>query len=459
MNMKKTHANNPVRIQFTNGSVTKYVYGATGEKLRVTHQTAVPNITVPIGSARELLPSEILSTDSTDYLLGGALTLRNLFVKPNEQSDACIGSAMARKGRMKSNGRIDKYQFDEGYCRATAYVGNTSQDNFAIYYYDRDHLGSNRQVILALGNNGTVVQRMDYYPFGAQLCDGNTDSNVQPHRYNGKELDKMHGLNTYDYGARQYNPVTARWDRMDPLSEKYYGMSPYAYCGNNPMRYIDSDGRDYSVYVDNDNGTILISAFFYCTENDYERCSNDCSYWNQQSGHFSAGNYEINFLFTPIVVDNSLISCFYENDTETQGYTNISGNQLLMFSLYNMATSDTNTYLTVDNIKNDNNDNIVNGRTTEGRIIRINNSSSNSLTGKHEIGHTIGLGHHSAGLMTPSSSDVNRNDQIYTTYIKEILKGSLPNRKGIPGAGKGHLFFNGEKFDRRFFNKVRKTKR
>ena len=48
----------------------------------------------------------------------------------------------------------------------------------------------------------------------------------------------MHGLNTYDYGARQYNPVTARWDRMDPLCEKYYGVSPYVYCHNNPVNKI-----------------------------------------------------------------------------------------------------------------------------------------------------------------------------------------------------------------------------
>ena len=54
----------------TNGSVTKYIYSATGEKLRTTHLTAVPNISVAIGSTRELAPSEILSTDSTDYLLG-----------------------------------------------------------------------------------------------------------------------------------------------------------------------------------------------------------------------------------------------------------------------------------------------------------------------------------------------------------------------------------------------------
>jgi RHS repeat-associated protein len=85
---------------------------------------------------------------------------------------------------------------------------------------------------------------MEYYPSGLQLCNNTTDSDKQMRRYNGKELDRMHGLNTYDYGARQYNPVTARWDRMDPLCEKYYGVSPYAYCGNNPMNRIDPDGRD-----------------------------------------------------------------------------------------------------------------------------------------------------------------------------------------------------------------------
>ena len=69
--------NNPVRIQFTDGSVTRYIYSAAGEKLRVTHQTAVPNISDAIGSTRELAPSEVLSADSTDYLLGGSLTLRN----------------------------------------------------------------------------------------------------------------------------------------------------------------------------------------------------------------------------------------------------------------------------------------------------------------------------------------------------------------------------------------------
>ena len=52
----------------------------------------------------------------------------------------------------------------------------------------------------------------------------------------------MHGLDTYDYGARQYDPILARWDRMDPLCEKYYNISPYVYCRDNPAIRIDIDG-------------------------------------------------------------------------------------------------------------------------------------------------------------------------------------------------------------------------
>ena len=54
----------------------------------------------------------------------------------------------------------------------------------------------------------------------------------------------MHGLNTYDYGARQYNSLVGRWDRMDPLCEKYYSISPYAYCANNPVLLIDPNGEE-----------------------------------------------------------------------------------------------------------------------------------------------------------------------------------------------------------------------
>ena len=206
---------NPQSIYFMNGSVTKYVYSATGEKLRVTHYTAVPNISVAIGSTRELAFYEIQYRDSTDYLLGGSLTMKN--------------------------GRMDKCLFDGGYARAIE--TGTTTDRFVFYYYNKDHLGNNREVVASVGR---MFQVTSYYPFGAPYADPAAVSNTeyQPYKYNSKELDLMHGLKWYDYGARMYDPILLTWNSIDPLCEKYYNVSPYVYCHNNPVMLTDPDGRD-----------------------------------------------------------------------------------------------------------------------------------------------------------------------------------------------------------------------
>ena len=207
--------NNPVRICFTNGNETKYVYSAGGQKLRVAHYVAKPNITRTFGQIPpELTSSQELYADSVDYMLGGSLLLKNGYV-------------------------VDKYLFDGGYAQASGSI----TDSFSFYYYNKDHLGNNREVVDA---NGTVKQVVNYYPFGGLFGDPSSmyGSGIQLYKYNGKEFDNMHGLNTYDYGARQYDPILARWDRVDPLCEKYYSTSPYAYCENNPISSIDPDGRN-----------------------------------------------------------------------------------------------------------------------------------------------------------------------------------------------------------------------
>lgn len=206
----------PRRIQYADGSVTEYVYTVTGRKLRAIHRTAVPNISVPFGQAKVLTPSETLSTDSVDYL-------GNLIVRDK---------------------RPEMYLFDGGYCT----FGTNGAAVF--HYYDRDHQGNIRGVI---NENGTVEQVLNYYPFGAPYCDGTTlNADLQPYKYNGKELETMHGRNAYDYGARFYDPLLPTWDRMDPLCEKYYHISPYAYCKNNPVNRIDLNGEDdyYTIFGD-----------------------------------------------------------------------------------------------------------------------------------------------------------------------------------------------------------------
>ena len=89
---------------------------------------------------------------------------------------------------------------------------------------------------------GTDRQVTHYYPFGSAFMDGKSPG-LQPYKYNGKEQDKMHGLNLYDYHARHYDPPLGRFTTIDPLAEKYYNISPYIYVANNPMKFIDPDGK------------------------------------------------------------------------------------------------------------------------------------------------------------------------------------------------------------------------
>ena len=127
----------------------------------------------------------------------------------------------------------------------------------------QDHLGNNREVV---NKEGRVVQTNNYYPFGMLFCDGTKNYLDQKHKYNGKEFDNMYGLNTYDYGARQYNPVTLRWDRIDPMAEDDPGISPYVYCRNNPIKYIDPTGCKPDSL-----SAALMSSIVYNSNSDYSK--------------------------------------------------------------------------------------------------------------------------------------------------------------------------------------------
>ncbi|MDD6582291.1 MAG: hypothetical protein PUF10_06415 [Bacteroidales bacterium] len=56
--------------------------------------------------------------------------------------------------------------------------------------------------------------------------------------------------------ARHYHPALSIWLSVDPMSDKYPGVSPYTYCANNPVRLVDADGRDYEVVFDHEKKTI-----------------------------------------------------------------------------------------------------------------------------------------------------------------------------------------------------------
>ena len=180
--------NLPSVVTFSDGSTVTYTYAADGTKLKTVHKT---------GS----------TTTTTDY----------------------CGNVVYENGVQKL------LLTDEGYV--------TLSDN-KYHYYLKDHQGNNRVVI---NQSGTVEETNHYYPFGGVFASA---GNVQPYKYNGKEYDGKKGLNWYDYGARMYDAALGRFMTVDPLAEKYYPMSPYGYCLNNPIKFIDADGRLPRIYIE-----------------------------------------------------------------------------------------------------------------------------------------------------------------------------------------------------------------
>uniref|UniRef100_UPI00374234CC RHS repeat-associated core domain-containing protein n=1 Tax=Chryseobacterium nematophagum TaxID=2305228 RepID=UPI00374234CC len=116
-----------------------------------------------------------------------------------------------------------------------------------MYNYT-DHLGNVRLSYFNNGSGVEVLEENNYYPFGLKhqgynILSGNSS---YQYKYNGKELQET-GM--YDYGARFYMPDIGRWGVIDPLSEKMTRYSPYNYAFNNPIMFIDPDGRQGTDWV------------------------------------------------------------------------------------------------------------------------------------------------------------------------------------------------------------------
>lgn len=173
--------NLPGHITFADGNSIVYEYAADGSKVRTTH------------------------------------TINN-----NVTPTVYCGNAIYENGSLKM------LLNEAGYY--------SFQDN-KFHFYIKDHQGNIRVVA---DETGKVDEVNDYYPFGGLMS--NTCNNVQPYKYNGKELDRKGGLDWYDYGARYYDPLIGMFLSIDPLSENSYSVNPYAYCLSNPFNRIDPTG-------------------------------------------------------------------------------------------------------------------------------------------------------------------------------------------------------------------------
>jgi RHS repeat-associated protein len=93
-----------------------------------------------------------------------------------------------------------------------------------------------------------IIEESNYYPFGLEhkgynnVTSSNGNSVAQKFGFGGKELSEELGLNTMDFGARNYDASLGRWMNLDPLAEQMRRHSPYNYAFDNPIRFIDPDG-------------------------------------------------------------------------------------------------------------------------------------------------------------------------------------------------------------------------
>jgi RHS repeat-associated protein len=119
------------------------------------------------------------------------------------------------------------------------YINNEAQ---TPVYYDN---------FTVAATTSNVVEINAYYPYGMLLPALSlmaTPDKWNGYKYSGKELQKEMGLNWGDHGARMADYTVGRWWVPDPLSEEYYSFSPYAFAGNNPIRFIDPNGMNYDDY-------------------------------------------------------------------------------------------------------------------------------------------------------------------------------------------------------------------
>ena len=118
------------------------------------------------------------------------------------------------------------------------YKENQCEKEGDLYYYHPDHLGSGTWITYA---DGEAIQHLHYLPFGEEQIDQRLTSFNSRYTFSAKEKDIE--TNYSYFGARYYDSNLSIWLSVDPMSDKYPNMTPYAYCANNPVILVDPDGE------------------------------------------------------------------------------------------------------------------------------------------------------------------------------------------------------------------------
>jgi RHS repeat-associated protein len=221
------HLNLPIKINFGAKGNIYYLYNAIGGKVKKVVEDNVAHI-----------------TNTTDYLSGFQYLNTELQFFPHAEGYVHYTKPLAAQGG--ENSALGSFNYVFNY---TDHLGNVRLS------YAKDPLVGNRVKILeenhyyafGLKHKNYNVEKLNFEEFpdtGVEIVPAPAVANASyNYKYNGKELQEELGLNMYDYGARNYDPVLGRWMNIDPLAEKFPNWSPYNYCMANPINMTDPDGR------------------------------------------------------------------------------------------------------------------------------------------------------------------------------------------------------------------------
>ena len=221
-----------------------------------------------------------------------------------------------------------------------------------------------------------------------------------PASFTGKERDEETG---YGYFGARYmdHELMTMWLSVDPMADKYPGISPYAYCAWNPVKLVDPDGRDWVVIFNHENKTVTIEAKYAAEGEARTSAEKAVKVWNDLSGVYDlmVGGEAYTVIFNLSVIDPSEAEL---NDPSLNAYR-----------------------LVADFKGEDGKDNENILGECHGRIISIRESEKDkTITTSHEIGHSLGLLHPingAKGLMEEDGGRLSGNHKIIKPNVECII--------------------------------------
>ncbi|MCL9803987.1 RHS repeat-associated core domain-containing protein [Flavobacterium amniphilum] len=222
------------------------------------------------------------NTISYTYDAFGNKITKTVHESKKNQSGAWLPTTITRTDY--ANGFIYENNVLQFFSHPEGYVAH-STGTFSYIYQYKDHLGNIRLSYKKNASNLVIIEENNYYSFGLKHKGYNNvynpigNTNAQKYKYNGKELQEELGLNMYDYSARNYDPALGRWMNIDPLAEKFFSMSPYTFCNNNPLYFVDPTGMAPDGWIEqlNSGGN---STFTYRSDIDNAQQAKDAGFEN-----------------------------------------------------------------------------------------------------------------------------------------------------------------------------------